>query len=453
MSKENNQLIMPPTEVLIDKWGEVLEAKGKWENILFDAPKVKQKHYEIIAKQLEVLEKVVLESTQAGDIAIYNPVLIPMYRKILPAMIGMEIFGNQPMSGPTGLIFALRAIFGGTSANPVKRANSIILILADAAGATLNGDIAGQASGVGIIRHIEGDALLVQVVSGEFTQGQNVDIGVSTYAAADTTVASVIENEMLFKHVFSNYTGSFTTAAGEILKTDMPETGFTIDSIPVTPKSRKLKAKWTRELEEDLRAVHNLDARTLLSSIATDEIILEMNREMLNLLEAKAILGGVSTWDYDTDPDGRWEVEKYQNLLAKVSRTSRQIAVSSRRGQGNFMVVTPSILTALEMSGKLNTSGVDPMNTTFAGVFNGYIKTYVDMWPTSGNHIIMGYKGTNEVDAGIFYAPYVALKMEEGIGEEDGQPRLFFRTRYGLAENPDGAKNFYRKIVVSNLPA
>lgn len=453
MRKRNNKVILPPTEELITKWIDVIEAKNKWEPILYDAPKVKTKAYESMATQLEVLEQLVLEDTASGDVAVYNPVLIPMYRKVLPALIGPEIFGNQPMSGPTGMIFALRSVYQNNSTNPVKRSNSKILVLADATGATLNGDISGQASGVGKVRHIEGNAILVEIISGAFSAGQNIDIGAASYSAADTTVTSVIDNEMLYKHIFSNYSGSYTTAAGEVLKTDTPEVGFTVEGVTVTPKSRKLKAKWTRELEEDLRAVHGLDARTLLSSIATDEIILEMNREFLNLLEAKAILGGVSTWDYATDPDGRWEVEKYQNLVAKISRTSRSIAQSSRRGQGNFMKVTPGVLAALEMTGKLDKTGTDPMNSSFVGTFNGYIKTYVDLWVTTEEHVVMGYKGQNETDAGIYIAPYIPIRMEEGIGEEDGQPRVFFRTRYGLAENPDGAENYYRKIVVANLLA
>ena len=436
------------SEEIIEKWIPVIEGKGEWEVIQDMAPKVKSNQYGTVAQLLENTAQMISEVSTASDVAGYNKILIPMVRRVAPALIANEILGVQPMTGPTGLIFMLKAYYGNTTDHPVKPTNSVVLTLADASAFTVNGDISGEGSGVGKVRYIEGNNLLVEVTSGTFSAGQNVDTA-AAYSAAKTTVSAVYDNEAIVNMIFTKYAGDYTTSQAENLATDMDELGFDIISKSVEAISQKLKAKWTLEVEDDLKALHNLNAEMVLSNIASEEIVNEMNRGFINDIDTYATQGGVVTWNY-TAADGRWEIEKYQNLLAFISRQRKLIAKTSKRGQGNWMIVSSDVASALEATGKLNATNADPYQNTFAGTILG-MKVFVDLFATE-NHILLGYKGNEEIDAGMFYAPYVPLKIEKGFGEETGQPRLFFRTRYGKTENIVGAKNYFRKMLVTNLP-
>lgn len=448
------------TQSLMKKWKPVLEAKGEaFEGLEEWMPQLKSNHAAVLSMQLEQLEKLVLENTRAGDITEFTPILIPMLRRIVPSLISMEFFGNQPLSTPSGLIFALRAVYSGTGDNPVKRNKSQVVVLADASdfsastGSAVN--IIADSGTAGIVRHKEGNKLLVEITSDDgadrFDLDEEVEANDSWTGSANSTVKAQTANEALFQTIFSNYTGSYTTAAGEVLGDDMNEVGVTVESETATSRSRKLRSSYTREMAEDLQSCHGIDAVSLFTQIGTEEIIVELNREAINLIESKAIEGGMSVWDYNV-ADGRWEVEKYQNLAAAISRKSREIAKSTRRGQGNRMIVDTSTLTALEMSGRLDTSNVDPVSSSFVGTYNGYIKVFCDIH-TDETHILMGYKGATEVDAGIFHSPYVPLKITQGTTQESDQPRIFFRMRYALTDNPFGAEYYFRKIEVRNLPA
>jgi hypothetical protein len=452
---ENKPITFDTPEKLSAKWNEIITCEAKEFDFLRDQmPKVKSNHKAILAMQLEQLEKLVLESTVSGDVAQFQPILIPMLRRIVPSLIGMEIFGVQPLNNATGLIFAMRAVYSGTEAAPQKYATSQIVVLADATAFDVGDSISNTGDAVvGEVVFKEGNKLLVKITSGDgsgrFAAGDEVD-NAASFVAAETTVSTQTGNEALYKHIFSTWTGSVTTAAGEVLGTNMKEIGVTIERTTATAKSRKMKSSYTREMAEDLQSSHGIDAVSLFTQIGSEEIIMELNREFIDYADAKAVLGGTSTWNYST-ADGRWEVEKYQNLAAKISRTSREIAKANRRGQGNFMIVDTSTLTALEMSGRLDTANVDPLSSAFVGMFNGYIKTFVDI-QQDDTQIVMGYKGNNETDAGVFYSPYVPLKITQGVTQESDQPRIFFRMRYALTDNPFGAANYFKKIEISNLP-
>jgi len=445
-------------KAIIDKWIPLMEGKGKWSDYVSACPKIEEKDYAMNAQLFENIEKYagtkdesLDESTMASAIGNYSPILIPMLRRVMPAMIGPQIFGTQPLSGPSGLIFALRATFQNDSVNSLTRATSVILTVASGTNYTVGGDITGDSDngndGVGVVRHKEGNNLLVEVVSGTFVVANGVD-NANPYNADDTTISAVYENEALFNVIFSNYSGSYATATGEALSTNMKEVGFEIETATATAKTRKLKAKWTNELEEDLQAIHNMNAEALLSTVASDEVIMEMNREMINYLIAN--IGSTTAFDY-TSADGRWELEKYQNLMTMTSRVKRQVAVANKRGQATFMIVSPAVLSVFESSGKLDTNGVDPVQTVYAGTAMG-MKVFVDLYATDDT-IYLGYKGPTEIDAGVFYSPYIPLQVRKGYGEEDNQPRTFFSTRYALTDNVYGAENYYKAISVANLPA
>ena len=455
----DKKVVLPSEEQLIEKWLPVIEGTGKWEKVVEGAAKVKPSQYNVMATQLEILEQVELkEGTTTSSLTDYKPVLIPMVRRIAPAIIGNEIFGVQPMSGPSGLIFALKSLYTGSTTYNAPPKAGVILTLAAITGFVVGGFISSTAdAGLGTIAYIEGNNVLVNVTSGEFVSGVNVD-NTEAFAATATSVSAVYTAENMAPMIFKNYTGTYATSAGEALSADMSEMGFEINSFSVTAKTRKLKAKWTNELEEDLRAVHGLNAEQLLSGVCADEIVREMNREFIGQIKTYAgqtCANGLSTatWTYDDTDDGqgRWENEKYQALYNEIDRQRQNLATASMRGQATFAVVTPKIKTALQAIGKLP-KNTETLSNCFVGDVDG-LKIYVDAFGgEASDSIYFGYKGSSEVDAGLFYSPYVPLKINKGVGEEDNVPRLFFSTRYGVTENPFGAKNYYHKLTVADLP-
>ena len=447
-------------EKVIEKWLPLIEGKGNWRSFVSACPKIAEKDYAVNAMMFEQMDKFgknpahfekLEENSAASAIGSYSPILIPMLRRIMPALIGSQIFGTQPLSAPSGLIFALRAVYQNDTVNPTSRTNSVLLTLASATAFAVGGYISGTGSngntGIGVVRYKENNNLLVEVISGTFVATYGVD-NVQTYSASETTISAVYTNEALFSVILSGYSGTYSTADGEALSTDMKEVGFEIETKQALAKTRKLKAKWTNELEEDLQAIHNMNAEALLSTIASDEIIMEMNREFIAYLITK--MGTTTAYSYSS-ADGRWELEKYQNLMVMVSRVKRQIAVSSKRGQATFMIVSPTVLSVLESAGKLDTTGVDPIQNVYAGNALG-MKVFVDIYATDDS-IYLGYKGATEIDAGIFYSPYIPLQVRKGYGQEDGQPRTFFSTRYAITDNVYGASNYYKKISVAGLPS
>ena len=456
----DKKVILPEsTDELIEKWSPVIEGTGKWEKVIDGMPKVPVNQHKILATQLEILEQTELqEASSSSAIGNYTPILIPMVRRVMPALIGNEIFGVQPMTGPTGMIFSLKSLYQGDGADAVD-AEYEILVVADSSGFVADADISGDVAGVGKVVHSEDNAILVKLVSGTFATSANVD-DTDPYSSSVTTITRVFaDGEALANVIFKSFSGSMTTADGEFLGTDTKEMGFEIGTNSVTAKTRKLKARWTMELEDDLRAVHGLNAEQLLSGVAGDEIVREMNREFIDQIKAYAALTSdnglaAASWTYDNTENfdqGRYENEKYLSLINIISRQRRKLAVANRRGQATFMIVTSGVLTALEATGRFKSNG-DPLSNAFVGTFDG-MKVFVDLFPTTAEEAVyLGYKGGSEIDAGLYYCPYIPLRVNKGYGEEDNIPRLFFSTRYGLTENPFGAKNYYQKITVNSLP-
>ena len=380
-------------------------------------------------------------SSTAGDgsVDIFDPVLISLIRRAAPNLIAFDIMGVQPMTGPTGLIFAMRSRYTSQTGAEALFNEANTTFSASAAGNTVSVD-----------------------------QFANAQVG-STPAGATA----------------SSYTAAqaMTTAAAEALgdatTNAFQEMAFSIEKIAVTARSRALKAEYTMELAQDLKAVHGLDAETELANILSTEILAEINREMVRKINISATIGAqenvttAGTFDLDTDANGRWSVEKFKGLMFQLEREANQIAKATRRGKGNILICSSDVASALQMAGVLDTSpalsnslNVDDTGNTFAGVLNGRYKVYIDPYfaPTSGIHYAtVGYKGTSPFDAGLFYAPYVPLQMVRAIGENTFQPKIGFKTRYGLVANPfattaaDGVvafanKNvYYRRFSINNL--
>jgi hypothetical protein len=357
----------------------------------------------------------------AGAIKGFDPVLISLVRRAMPNLIAYDIAGVQPMSGPTGLIFAMKSRYTNQS------------------GAEALHDEANTA----------------------FSGGGTQEAGPSGLeAAADDGDGSLATGETSGE-IFSTVGAGLTTAQAEALGdgggTTFGEMAFSIDKATVTAKSRALKAEYTMELAQDLKAVHGLDAEGELANILSSEILAEINREVVRTVNQKAKLGALQSsvavkgiFNLHTDSDGRWLAEKAKGLIVQIEREANVIAKETRRGKGNYIICSSDVASILAASGMLdyspalNTSlNVDDTGNTFAGVLNGKFKVYVDPYATGTNpdYVTVGYRGNTPYDAGIFYCPYVPLTMVKAIGEEDFQPRIGFKTRYGMVANPYVASN------------
>ena len=379
-----------------------------------------------------------------GNIDIFDPVLISLVRRSMPNLIAYDICGVQPMSGPTGLIFAMRPQFssqGGTEA------------LFNEANTTFSGSAAANTASRAVIDGSAGDV----------------------QAGADPTARATGSGYT----VTSGMTTAEAEALGDASTNAFQEMAFSIEKVAVTAVSRALKAEYTMELAQDLKAIHGLDAETELSNILSAEILAEINREVVRTINYTATAGAqdntttAGTFDLDVDANGRWSVERFKGLVFQIEREANQIAKSTRRGKGNVMICGSDVASALQMAGVLDYTpalsanlNVDDTGNTFAGVLNGRTKVYVDPYFSSAGgdqYVTVGYKGASAFDAGLFYCPYVPLQMVRAVGENTFQPKIGFKTRYGMVANPfattaaDGAissqqKNIYYRIVtVSNL--
>jgi len=352
----------------------------------------------------------------AGAIKGFDPVLISLVRRAMPNLIAYDIAGVQPMSGPTGLIFAMKSRYTNQT------------------GAEALHDEANTA----------------------FSGGGTQEAGPSGLeAAADDGDGSLATGETAGE-IFSTVGAGLTTAQAEALGdgggTTFGEMAFSIDKATVTAKSRALKAEYTMELAQDLKAVHGLDAEGELANILSSEILAEINREVVRTVNQKAKLGALQSsvavkgiFNLHTDSDGRWLAEKAKGLIVQIEREANVIAKETRRGKGNYVICSSDVASILAASGMLDYApalstalNVDDTGNTFAGVLNGKFKVYVDPYATGTNpdYVTVGYRGNTPYDAGIFYCPYVPLTMVKAIGEEDFQPRIGFKTRYGMVANP-----------------
>jgi len=429
---------------LVEKWSPVLNEESAGS--IADAHK-----RAVTAVVLENTEKAIREQGEQASMmtedaaanntsvaANWNPVLISLVRRAMPNMMAYDVCGVQPMSGPTGLIFAMKSKYKTTRAGATDGNEALF----------------GEA-----ISGFAGDSSATQTADGS---------GLGGLANVDSAGA------------IPTFGGGMSTANAEQLGTTgesaFAEMGFTIEKATVTAKSRALKAEYTLELAQDLKAIHGLDAETELANILSTEILAEINREVIRTINSRAKTGFTTAnatksgiFDLSTDADGRWSAEKFKGLVVQLDREANQIAKDTRRGKGNIVICSSDVATALSASGMLDYTpamstalNVDDTGNTFAGTLNGRMKVYIDPYATA-DYITVGYKGTNAYDAGIFYCPYVPLTMVRAVGENDFQPRIGFKTRYGMVANPfvgstpgddigtARANQYYRIFRVDNI--
>ena len=370
-------------------------------------------------------EAVPVNSTDSTYQTYQDPILISMIRRSMPNLIAYDVCGVQPMTGPTGLIFALRAKYSTQS----------------------------------------GTEALVDESDTSFTSsGSHINSGTAgvTGAQGGSPALTLIQG--------------LATATAEALgdSPEFAEMAFAIDKVTVTAKSRALKGEYTMELAQDLKAVHGLDAETELANIISQEVLAEINREVMRTIYFSANHGAqhntstAGVFDLDVDSNGRWSVEKFKGLLFQIERDANAVAEKTRRGKGNVIICAPDVASALSMGGVLDSGGalnVDSTGNTFVGTLGGRYKVFIDPYANASatNFYVVGYKGSSAYDAGIFYCPYIPLQMVRAVGENSFQPKIGFKTRYGMVSNPfanstgngvvtTANDNYYYRIVrVDNL--
>ena len=427
---------------LTEKWAPVLNEGSAGE--------IKDSHKRAVtAALLENTEKTLAEERSLTEAAPTNstgaqvnnwdPILISLVRRAAPNMVAYDLAGVQPMSGPTGLIFAMKSRYTSQSGTEA---------LFNEANTAFSG---------------------TQVAGGNGSAGASGLSGVT-----DTDTDSSIDDQRV-TDIFGGAMGTDSAEAlGSSGSTDFAEMGFSIEKATVTAKSRALKAEYSLELAQDLKAIHGLDAETELANILSTEILGEINREVIRTINSQAKTGAISSnittdgiFDLATDADGRWSVEKFKGLMIQIERESNQIAKDTRRGKGNVIMCSSDVASALAAAGMLDYApaisanlNVDDTGNLFAGVLNGRTKVYIDPYATV-DYVTVGYKGTNPYDAGVFYCPYVPLTMMRAVGEDNFQPKIGFKTRYGMVQNPfvgtgtmastAKANQYYRIMRVDNI--
>ena len=429
------------TEHLQEKWQPVLghpdlpEIKDSYRRAVTTV--ILENQERAMREDSEFLREAAPQNATGSAVANWDPILISLVRRAMPSLIAYDICGVQPMTGPTGLIFAMKARYTSQSGT---------------------------------------EAL--------FNEADTTFGGAGTHTGSDVLKTLTTTN-------FQTGTGMTTAAAealGDSASNAFAEMAFSIEKATVTAKSRALKAEYTMELAQDLKAIHGLDAETELANILSSEILAEINREVVRTVYRNSKQGAAintstaGIFDLDTDSNGRWSVEKFKGLMFAIERDANVIARDTRRGKGNIILCSADVASALTMAGLLDYSSglsdnlnVDSTGNTFAGTLNGRFKVYVDPYMNMGvpytgsgavanQYYVVGYKGTSPYDAGLFYCPYVPLQMVRAVGENSFQPKIGFKTRYGMQVNPFAessaqtagagsvdANVYYRRVQVTNL--
>jgi hypothetical protein len=463
-----------PYDTLVEKWNPLLNHEALPEitdsykkkctaMLLENQEKALREQYltETPANFMGGAPTTTVTTTQSGGIAGYDPILISLVRRSMPNLMAYDLAGVQPMSAPTGLIFAMRSRYGaqGTQGNSVGTPKGVgrealfqeAFAKFGGSGGTANGSAFSATGGINPVG----------------ASGGNYD------GTAFGTNFGIRDSEF----AINDFRAMLTSRAEQLGEASTPfnEMAFSIERLAVEAKTRALKAEYTTELAQDLKAVHGLDAESELANILSTEILNEINRELIYTLYRTAKTGcqqgdltSAGKYDLNTDSDGRWSAERFRGLMFQIEREANTIAKETRRGKGNFVVCSSDVASALAMGGFLNLTPalqpqleVDDTGNTFAGILNGKFKVYIDPYAQLGiNFALVGYRGASPYDAGVFYCPYVPLQMVRAVDQSTFQPKIGFKTRYGMVANPFaestdintvGGNQYYRIFQVSNL--
>ena len=429
-----------PYDTLVEKWSPLIDAEGmpsitdvyRRRNTAVLLENQRRANVEMLQEAAPTSNmgggfSVAAAASPTGNLAGYDPILISLVRRAMPNVVAYDIASVQPMSAPTGLIFAFRSRYENQTGLEAMYDEPIA-------------SYAGASGSTGINNLTEGSTYTNPFALGN--SSGNWSTGITTGSR---------------RNLFARFRGFLTGDAEKLGGTDtvndpkFREMSFSIERVAVSARSRALKAEYTTELAQDLKAVHGLDAEAELANILSVEILNEINREILRAAYTIAKTGSQQTdlsatgsYNMVVDSDGRWSAERYRGLMYQIEREANVIAKETRRGKGNFVLCSSDVASALAMGGFLNLTpavqnnlSVDDTGNVFAGVLNGRYKVYIDPFVPAGvDFFMVGYKGTSPYDAGMYYCPYVPLQMVRDVGQDSFQPKIGFKTRYGLVANP-----------------
>ena len=447
-------------EQLQEKWAPILNHDGLGE--IKDPHKrmvtsvLLENQEKMIKEEQEFLGEAAPTNSTGSSISNFDPVLISLIRRSMPNLVAYDLAGVQPMNGPTGLIFAMRSRYATQSGEEAIYNEADTAFSGQNNNFDLTGGMTQAAVGLGTTNQ----------------QGTNPGALDGTFpATADATTYNV----------GNGMTTANAEALGDGTSNEFNEMAFSIEKVTVTAKSRALKAEYSLELAQDLKAIHGLNAEAELANILSTEILAEINREVIRTIYNVAVPGAQAnvatggTFDLDVDSNGRWSVEKFKGLIFQMERDANAIAQQTRRGKGNMILCSADVASALTMAGVLDYTpalnanlNVDDTGNTFAGVLQGKYRVYIDPYAANvaaNQYYVMGYKGSSPYDAGLFYCPYVPLQMVRAVGENTFQPKIGFKTRYGMVANPfargasldnpgviaRNSNKYYRRVKVTNL--
>ena len=450
-------------EQLQEKWAPILNHDGLGE--------IQDPHKRMVTSVLlENQEKMLREESEflgeaaptnsttggTGAISNFDPVLISLIRRSMPNLVAYDLAGVQPMNGPTGLIFAMRSRYAGQGGEEAFYNEADSAFSGQNNNFDLTGGMTQAAVGLGTTNQ----------------QGTNPGALDGTFPATADATTYNLGNGMTTQNA---------EALGDGTSNEFNEMAFSIEKVTVTAKSRALKAEYSLELAQDLKAIHGLNAEAELANILSTEILAEINREVIRTIYNVAVPGAQAnvatggTFDLDIDSNGRWSVEKFKGLIFQMERDANAIAQQTRRGKGNMILCSADVASALTMAGVLDYTpalnanlNVDDSGNTFAGVLQGKYRVYIDPYAANvaaNQYYVVGYKGSSPYDAGLFYCPYVPLQMVRAVGENTFQPKIGFKTRYGMVANPfargasmdnpgviaRNSNRYYRRVKVTNL--
>ena len=450
-------------EQLQEKWAPILNHDGLGE--------IQDPHKRMVTSVLlENQEKMLREESEflgeaaptnsttggTGAISNFDPVLISLIRRSMPNLVAYDLAGVQPMNGPTGLIFAMRSRYAGQGGEEAFYNEADSAFSGQNNNFDLTGGMTQAAVGLGTTNQ----------------QGTNPGALDGTFPATADATTYNLGNGMTTQNA---------EALGDGTSNEFNEMAFSIEKVTVTAKSRALKAEYSLELAQDLKAIHGLNAEAELANILSTEILAEINREVIRTIYNVAVPGAQAnvatggTFDLDIDSNGRWSVEKFKGLIFQMERDANAIAQQTRRGKGNMILCSADVASALTMAGVLDYTpalnanlNVDDSGNTFAGVLQGKYRVYIDPYAanvSANQYYVVGYKGSSPYDAGLFYCPYVPLQMVRAVGENTFQPKIGFKTRYGMVANPfargasmdnpgviaRNSNRYYRRVKVTNL--
>ena len=450
-------------EQLQEKWAPILNHDGLGE--------IQDPHKRMVTSVLlENQEKMLREESEflgeaaptnsttggTGAISNFDPVLISLIRRSMPNLVAYDLAGVQPMNGPTGLIFAMRSRYAGQGGEEAFYNEADSAFSGQNNNFDLTGGMTQAAVGLGTTNQ----------------QGTNPGALDGTFPATADATTYNLGNGMTTQNA---------EALGDGTSNEFNEMAFSIEKVTVTAKSRALKAEYSLELAQDLKAIHGLNAEAELANILSTEILAEISREVIRTIYNVAVPGAQAnvatggTFDLDIDSNGRWSVEKFKGLIFQMERDANAIAQQTRRGKGNMILCSADVASALTMAGVLDYTpalnanlNVDDSGNTFAGVLQGKYRVYIDPYAANvaaNQYYVVGYKGSSPYDAGLFYCPYVPLQMVRAVGENTFQPKIGFKTRYGMVANPfargasmdnpgviaRNSNRYYRRVKVLNL--